>query len=174
MSRYKWPGRPLLDRFAAFFRRSVLTRPAPNASESSPARFEAIDVNATAVLLAGIAILLVLWLVVVIVYPLFLHFRGAPSAISGGMPAARPPQPQLQANPRFDLEQFRAREDAELTSYHWVDRKHRLISIPIDQAIDILAHEGIAPVKPSSFHYYSPRAGSLKTGFEGKVEPKPR
>lgn len=139
-------------------------------------RFESKDINATAVFLTGIGVLLVMWVVVVLIMPLFSYFkteRGI-GPIVKELPARVPPEPRVQPNPRADLHEFRAREISALNSYNWVDRKKNVISIPIDRAIQLLAQRGVPASRPGGDQYYKPEAGTRETGFEGKVEPEPR
>jgi hypothetical protein len=50
-----------------------------------------------------------------------------------------PPEPRLQTDPRKDLLQMRAEEDAVLQTYGWVDRKAGVTRIPIERAMELLA-----------------------------------
>jgi hypothetical protein len=59
-----------------------------------------------------------------------------------------PPEPRLQAEPKVELKDLRADEDAILSSYGWIDPNKGIVRIPIDQAIDIVAQKGL-PSKPS-------------------------
>jgi hypothetical protein len=54
-----------------------------------------------------------------------------------------PPAPRLQDAPLQDLEQLRAKEEKELTSYGWVDPRAGIVHIPIDDAIKIVAQGGV-------------------------------
>jgi hypothetical protein len=54
-----------------------------------------------------------------------------------------PPQPRLQAMPVRDLRQLRAAEDAQLSTYGWVDEKAGVVRIPIERAIEALAERGL-------------------------------
>jgi hypothetical protein len=54
----------------------------------------------------------------------------------------RPPEPRLEANPKTTLDQVRARENALLNGYAWVDRDAGIARIPIERAIAILAERG--------------------------------
>ncbi len=61
-----------------------------------------------------------------------------------------PPEPRLQTNPGEDLEALRRDEDRRLGTYGWIDRDHRVLRIPLDQAIDQLLRRGLparAPVR---------------------------
>jgi hypothetical protein len=51
--------------------------------------------------------------------------------------------PQLQANPRIDIDSLRRAEDAQLTGYGWVDQPQGLVRIPIDRAIELMAERGL-------------------------------
>jgi hypothetical protein len=59
-----------------------------------------------------------------------------------------PPEPRLQAEPKVELKDLRADEEAILSSYGWVNPDKGIVRIPIDQAIDIVAKKGL-PSKPS-------------------------
>ena len=51
--------------------------------------------------------------------------------------------PVLQISPRADMARFRAEEQAEMTSYGWVDRERGVVRIPIGQAMSTVAKDGI-------------------------------
>jgi hypothetical protein len=53
------------------------------------------------------------------------------------------PAPALQLNPHDDLVAFRARADAELNSYGWVDRSNGIVRIPIERAMDLIVERGL-------------------------------
>ncbi|WP_040547448.1 hypothetical protein [Pedosphaera parvula] len=59
------------------------------------------------------------------------------------------PEPHLQISPTTDLEHFRDRENIELQSYGWVDKKAGIVRIPIDRAMDLLLQKGL-PVRTST------------------------
>jgi hypothetical protein len=59
------------------------------------------------------------------------------------------PSPHLQINPHDDLMALRAREDAELTTYGWVNRSNGIVRIPIQRAMDLLLERGL-PVRSSN------------------------
>ena len=59
-------------------------------------------------------------------------------------PALRlPPAPRLQANPRLELQEMRAEENAVLQSYGWVDRDQGVARMPIDEAMKIVVQRGL-------------------------------
>jgi hypothetical protein len=52
-----------------------------------------------------------------------------------------PPSPRLQEHPIEDLETLRARENARLHGYGWVDRAKGRVHIPIERAMELMAKE---------------------------------
>jgi hypothetical protein len=54
-----------------------------------------------------------------------------------------PPPPRLQTDPSEDLAQFLADEDKRLNTYYWIDKEKGIVHIPIEQAMQELAEEGI-------------------------------
>jgi hypothetical protein len=60
--------------------------------------------------------------------------RPASLALQGPTQAA----PHLQVRPADELMQLRAREESQLHSYDWIDRKQGLVRIPIERAIELL------------------------------------
>lgn len=60
-----------------------------------------------------------------------------------GAPLPHYPAPNLQVDPRADLQQFEAAELQQLNSAGWVDRAHNVVHIPIDDAMRRIAEQGI-------------------------------
>lgn len=56
---------------------------------------------------------------------------------------SEPPAPRLQTNPSQDLVNFRAQEDRKLNTYYWIDRQQGIVHLPIEQAMQKLAEQGI-------------------------------
>ena len=54
-----------------------------------------------------------------------------------------PPEPRVEEHPWEQIVTIRAREDHILSSYAWTDKKAGVVRIPIDQAIDKLAKQGL-------------------------------
>jgi hypothetical protein len=54
-----------------------------------------------------------------------------------------PPAPRLQVQPAADLNRLRREEDQWLSSYGWIDLERKLVHIPIDRAMEILAERGL-------------------------------
>ncbi len=81
---------------------------------------------------------------------LFGGFQGAlvrrdppPPALPEARARVLPPEPRLQINPTVDMDTYRAREQALLSSYGWSDREAATARIPIDRAIDLYTTGGI-------------------------------
>ncbi len=53
------------------------------------------------------------------------------------------PEPRLQTAPQVDLAALRAREDAELNTYGWIDRQAGVVRLPIEQAMNLVAQHGL-------------------------------
>jgi hypothetical protein len=144
-------------------------------------RYEGSDLYPRAVFLTGVGVLVGTGVIILLVYPVFSYLRHERAEVSpvptaaarGGNPV--PPEPRIQASPTTDLHDFRVWEESQLHDYHWVDRQKQTVSIPIDEAIRIVARRGIPPQPdPGGTTYFDPRAGTRVTGFEGKVEPEPK
>ena len=54
--------------------------------------------------------------------------------------------PKLQVAPPEDLQRFRARETAELTSYGWLNRTAGVVRLPVERAMDLVLERGL-PVR---------------------------
>jgi hypothetical protein len=61
-----------------------------------------------------------------------------------------PPEPRLQVSGAADLAAFRAKEEAELKSYGWIDRNAGIVRIPIDRAMDLLLQRGLPTTPPKA------------------------
>jgi hypothetical protein len=69
--------------------------------------------------------------------------RSAPaSPLAESYGRQTPPAPQLQENPRRDLAELRAREQALLDGYGWIDRPAGRVRIPVSRAMELLVAEG--------------------------------
>jgi hypothetical protein len=53
------------------------------------------------------------------------------------------PYPREQPAPREDLQTFQARENGELNSYGWIDRKSGIVRVPIARAMDLVLAKGL-------------------------------
>ena len=117
--------------------------------------FEKEDVNATSL------IKFLLWLVVGTVAIVFLLWRlyfvfvaqeaarqPPPPIMKPTAAQMAPLPPLLQEHPYRDLASFRAEEDSLLHSYGWVDKELGRVHIPIDEAMRIVAAQGLPSFLP--------------------------
>ena len=129
-------------------------------------RYEQSDVRAGAIVRFALALVVVVILASAFLLGLFKLLARQerrhdppppPLAQEGGQ---LPPAPRLQSTPLQDLEQLRAEEEKELTSYGWVDAKAGIAHIPIDEAIKIVAARGLphAAASPAPSAAPSPSA----------------
>lgn len=92
----------------------------------------------------AIAVIAVVLLVYLLAAPFVLRilFPRTVMDVDRTLPTA-PPPPRLQIDPRRELKDFRAGQDAWLHSYGWVDRSHGVVHIPIDRAMKKVAEGGL-------------------------------
>jgi hypothetical protein len=116
---------------------------------------ETRDVDVFQISAFGIGLLLSCIVVVFAMWAMFDFLFKREDSKNANNPAAAmmkerpklPPEPRLQAEPKIELKDLRADEDAILNSYGWIDPNKGIVRIPIDQAIDIMAQK--LPSKPS-------------------------
>jgi hypothetical protein len=127
-------------------------------------RYEQSDVRAGAIVRFALGLVVVVILASVFLLGLFKLLarqerRHDPAPPPLAQEAGRlPPAPRLQSTPLQDLEQLRAEEEKELTSYGWVDAKAAIAHIPIAEAIKIVAARGLPPAAPAPPAAPSPSA----------------
>ncbi|HEX7486071.1 MAG TPA: hypothetical protein VF332_07960 [Vicinamibacterales bacterium] len=111
---------------------------------------ETRDISTRVVLILGMSLVVGAVIVYVAIGLLYSHFwsladraypREYPMAHVGT--PAQPPAPRLQVQPREELEQMRAQEDAILGSYGWVDANGGVVRIPIEQAMAMTLEQGL-------------------------------
>lgn len=149
-------------------------------SESKAYETRDVRIRPLAVFLGGLTIVGVF--VYLVVFVLFRLFSGeaarqdaevAPSTVSRPAPAPGeerlPPEPRIQANAAADMQALRARDEAVLTTYGWVDRQAGIARIPIDLAMRQVVEEGL-PVRQSQSA--PPAAGTPAAARVPKGETK--
>jgi hypothetical protein len=89
------------------------------------------------------------------------------------------PPPAIGMNDRAELRQLREAQRKQLTEYRWIDDAHRLAQIPIDRAMQIIAHKGADAYSPliASSALSGPTAGAERTmtppdGSQGDPAPQ--
>lgn len=128
---------------------------APHGHDSQVA-YERKDVNVFQISAFGIGLLLACLVTVFAMWALFDFFfhredvknADNPNALMMSQRPSLPPEPRLQSQPKIELKDLHADEDAILHSYAWIDPNKGIVRIPIDQAIDMVAKKGL-PSKPS-------------------------
>jgi hypothetical protein len=74
-----------------------------------------------------------------------------------------PPQPRIEEHPWEQLQQLRARENRELSTYGWQDQKAGIVRIPIDRALDMIAQKGLPAQLPGQAPGVAKPAPAAKT-----------
>ncbi len=134
------------------------------AGENTQPGYEKRDISLQAVLLFGGGLALTIIAILLLLGGLFDLFAGRPREVDA-LPSRLyeagqlPPEPRLQAAPVEDMQALRAREEAILNSYEWLDREAGIIRIPIERAIDLVVERGL-PAPPA------PQRGEIEA--EGK------
>jgi hypothetical protein len=117
--------------------------------------YERRDANLKTLMLFGVglaaltvAVLLVMWLMFRAFGTIAIRRDTPPSPLADTRQP--PPGPRLQVAPAQDLNQLRAREDALLNHYTWIDKETGVVRIPIDRAMELLAQRGLPVRKPEN------------------------
>lgn len=55
----------------------------------------------------------------------------------------QPPEPRLQTNPKQELRDLHAAEDAVISGYTWVDRNNDIVRIPVADAMRLTLQRGL-------------------------------
>ena len=117
--------------------------------------FEKEDVNATSLIkfllwlvAATIAIVFLLWRLYFVFVAQEAARQPPPPIMKPTAAQMAPLPPLLQEHPNGDLAAFRAQEDALLQSYGWVDKELGRVHIPIDEAMRIVAAQGLPSFLP--------------------------
>jgi len=114
--------------------------------------YEHQDASPRGVTLAGIGLMILLVLSLAVVAGLFSLFRQRQVSAYGTGPtptAIEPPAPRLQVDPAKDLQEVRATQQAQLSSYGWVNKGAGIIHMPIDRAMEIVADQGVPTRAPT-------------------------
>jgi hypothetical protein len=111
--------------------------------ETSDANVNGIFAFGGVMVIGGAIILLLVWL-------LFGYFSARQTAsgtrefpLAAEQQNRLPPEPRLQTNPRQDLIDLRAGEDAILNTYGWVDKAGGVVRIPIGEAMKLTVERGL-------------------------------
>ncbi len=78
-----------------------------------------------------------------------------------------PPEPRLQTNPHADLRAMHAEEDSVLESYGWEEESARVARLPIEEAMKLVARDGV-PIWPQPSQDAAPVNPGGKSSGGGK------
>src|SRR5690348_244325 len=84
------------------------------------------------------------------------------------------PQPRVQPDESAELRRLLAEQRARLAGYAWADRDKKLVRIPIERAMALIAQKGAHaydPLEPSSPALSSPAAGAQRATTPGQGAP---
>jgi hypothetical protein len=120
-------------------------------SEKGPGiEYEKTDADLSAVTKVGLGIAMLATVVALALWPIMNSMArrqakedAPPPPIAGFDPARQAPEPRLQGEPFTDWIALKARQEALLTSYGWVDEGAGVARIPIDQAMKIVLERGL-------------------------------
>jgi hypothetical protein len=121
-------------------------------------RYNPTEVNALGISLFAALIVLMVAVVLPGTKRLLRHLENqaalsARSPVAANVSASRVnfPAPREQLNAPADLATFSAREQAELNSYGWIDRRAGIVRLPITRAMELLAQRASSnlPTGPS-------------------------
>lgn len=110
---------------------------------------EESDVNVRAIFGFGAGLLALGLVVQVLLWLLMNYYTKQAAQVPRNFPLSAeyqqqpPPEPRLQIHPQQDLRDFRAREDAMLHGYGWVDKNTGVARIPIEEAMKIVVQRGL-------------------------------
>jgi hypothetical protein len=115
------------------------------------AGYERQDASIGATLRAGVYLLAAMFVVSLVVVPLYWFYARRESAAQPQratvLQASPPPGafPRLVESEPRALAEFRAREDVLLGSYGWIDKDGGLARMPIEEALRIVGQRGTLP-----------------------------
>ncbi|MEO8349852.1 MAG: hypothetical protein ABI610_13145 [Acidobacteriota bacterium] len=140
---------------------------------AAEAGHETSDVSIGAIVKFGIGLAVVAAVVHVAMWGLFRFYeereerqeQPVPPMVAANL-ARTPKEPRLEPDPLAPRLAAKAREDAMLASYGWVDRNAGIARIPIDRAMELLVERGLPPSKPMA-----PTGTPIATPAAGSREP---
>jgi hypothetical protein len=119
-------------------------------------RHEESDVNIRPILLFGLVMVIAGVLINLLISLLFSLFAAREAVrlprqypLAASEENRLPPEPRLQTNPREDMRNLRAAEDAVLGTYGWVDKNAGIVRIPIAEAMKLTVERGL-PARPAA------------------------
>ena len=115
-------------------------------SESSVGH-ERRDADIRPIVLTGIGLALTVVVVGLIVYGTFQYLETHPATGVQSNPMAVfdsqiPPAPRIEEHPAIEIQQLHAQEEQTLSTYGWIDKKKRVVRIPLDRAMELQMERG--------------------------------
>jgi hypothetical protein len=122
----------------------MTSRPSHEPAAEAGVAYEKRDANSVRLLVLGIGLLVLIGAVLVIIWGLYRFLENRPAETDRHVSTLAqapviPPEPRLQSNEIFDMQQLRRRDDSVLTTYGWVDRKAGIARIPVDTALELMS-----------------------------------
>jgi hypothetical protein len=120
-----------------------------DATKNPKVDYERQDVNVRSIVIFAVGLLVVIIVAMVLIAVILntLNTRRAAVETSPLTEFPTPAAPRLRPNPIDqttaieELDELRAREDAILNNYGWVDREAGVVRIPIERAMELVVEE---------------------------------
>ena len=120
-----------------------------DAAKNPKVDYERQDLNVRSVVIFAVGLLAVIIMSMILIAVILNTLNTRRAAVETSPPTAfpTPAAPRLQPNPIDqttaveELDQLRAREDAILNNYGWVDREAGIVRIPIERAMELVVEE---------------------------------
>jgi hypothetical protein len=132
--------------------------------------YERLDAHAGSTLRAGLYLLGAMFLVAAVVIPLYwllarreAREQSRPATVIQASPSP-PVLPRLVTNEPLALAELRAKEDAILDGYAWVEKDRGIARLPIAEAMRIVGERRALPVFPPPLPSPAPPAGASTPG----------
>lgn len=109
---------------------------------------EVSDVNIRMILALAVGLIIAAIVIHIALYWLLEYYkersaRRQPAISTMPVEEQIPPPPRLQVSPQTDLAELRAAEEKQLQTYGWADRDKRIVRIPVDRAMELVAERGL-------------------------------
>ena len=141
--------------------------------------YEPRDVNVRSVVKAAVALGLMAAFGAAVSFGAYLalgsvHRRHDPKAAPLAPQQGRqPPMPRLQVAPTADLDQLRAEQTRQLTTYGWIDQQTGRVHIPIEEAMKLYVQRAPAPPAVPSGAAAQPGVPAEAAGPSGTATTPP-
>ncbi len=130
----------------------------PSPDPHNRAGHETTDASPFYIGLFALGLMLMIALVLPLLGWIFWRFEAAArQADQAQSPLAgdqTPPAPRLEEQPAAELANLRRAEDRRLSTYGWIDPQLRVVRVPVERAIEILAERGLpepqGPLAPAN------------------------